>query len=152
MPDNSCIRLYGTPDEEYDLDNPEDQRKLGISQSEPHSDGFCHFANCHWLLQERKRANQIKIAIEQLESTVRQLQNNGRKVSEAIIVMRKLSRAEQRRFYVDPKTHELRSKDSAQGIKVVGLQTSVKVFFEKDIPRIIAERREYNWGSASSLT
>jgi hypothetical protein len=150
LANQGCIRLYGNPDEEYDLDDPEAQQKLGIAKWKQHADGYCHFTNCHWLVEERKRANQIKTAIEQLESTVRQLQSNQRKVTETVIVMEKLSRAEQHRFYVDPKTHELRIKDSAQGIRILGLKETVKVFFEKDIERIIAERREYDWASVSS--
>jgi hypothetical protein len=149
--DMGCVRLYGPDvDQEYDLDNPEHQQKLGISKNQKHADSYCHFTNCRWLLEERKRANQIKIAIEQLESTVRQLQIHQWPVTDTIIVMEKLSRAEQHRFYVDPKTHELRNKDSAQGIRILNLKETVKLFFEKDLPRIVAEWREFKWASVSS--
>jgi len=144
-----CTRIYGSVDKEYDLDNPDHLKELGLANDNKHADGYCHFTNCFWMVEERKGANQVKIALEQIESTVSQLTENKRKVTHTVIIMRKLSRAEQKRFFVDPKTHELRNKDSARGIRIEGVQETVKVFYHHELSRVIAELRGFDWASVS---
>ncbi len=144
-----CIRLRGNPEEEYDLDVEADRNKLGIAHDDKHADGYCHFKECTWMVQERKGTGHVQMAIAQLESTVRQLLKNGWKVTLTVVVVEKISRAEQRLFHVDSRTHELRRKDSTHGIKILGVQESVKVILEKDLPRVIGEAKLSDWASAS---
>lgn len=140
-----CTRIYGDVDEEYDLDNQVHRDRLGLSHDDKHADAYCHFINCIWMVEERKRANQVKSALDQLESTVRQLIKNGKEVTHVVIVMKRLSRAEQRRFYVDPKTHELRNMESGRGIKIPNVQTTVKLIYEDEIARVREELRGFKW-------
>jgi len=143
-----ATRLYGKPDEEYDLDNPEHRNLLGIAHNEQHADAYCHFTNCKRMVEERKETTQVKTALKQLESTVDQLLANGRKVTDTLIIMTKLARSEQRRYYVDPRTHELRSKDSSYGIRILTVQESVRLYFRHELARVIEELRGAKWDSA----
>ncbi len=101
------------------------------------------------MVEERKGANHVGVALEQLESTVKQLQASGKKVSLTIIRMDKLSRSEQKRFFVDPKTHDLRLNKTAKNIRIAGVETPVKVIYEGNLDKTIASMREYNWASIS---
>jgi len=149
LPGKGCIRLLGNPDEEYDLDKPMDRNKLGIADDDKHADGYCHFPECTWMVQESKGKGHLQAALTQLESTVRQLLKNGWKVTLTVVVVEKISRLERRLFHVDPKTHELRMKDTARGVKISGVQESVKVILEKDIPRVVGEAKLSGWVSVS---
>ena len=140
--------MYGKPEVDYDLNDPEKRDELGISHDGKYADGYCHFKNCNWMVEERKGAHHIKVALEQLESTVKQLLASGRQVSMTIIRMDKLSRSEQKRFFVDPKTHNLRMGKTAKDIRIVGVETPVKVIYEVDLERTLADLRENNWVSA----
>jgi len=140
-----ATRLYGEPDEEYDLDNPDDLNKLGLASDRPHADAYCHFKNCKWVVEERKGVGHVMVALTQLESTVRQLLDNKRVVTDTVIIMEKLHYSERNRFLVDPITHQLRSKDTGDNIRIQNLQEPVKVYFKRDLSRIIAELREFKW-------
>lgn len=145
---SGATRLYGKPDEEYDLDNPDHRNLLGIAHNEQHADAYCHFTNCTRMVEERKETTQVKTALKQLESTVDQLLANGRKVTDTVIIMTKLARSEQRRYYVDPRTHELRSKDSSHGIRILTVQEPVRLYFRHELARVIEELRGAKWDSA----
>jgi chromosome segregation and condensation protein ScpB len=100
------------------------------------------------MVEERKETTQVKTALKQLESTVDQLLANGRKVTDTVIIMTKLARSEQRRYYVDPRTHELRSKDSSHGIRILTVQEPVRLYFRHELARVIEELRGAKWDSA----
>lgn len=144
-----CTPVFGKPEVEYDLNDPEQRDKLGISHDGKYADGYCHFRNCTWLVEERKGAHHIKVAIEQLESTVKQLLAKGHKVTMTIIRMQKFSRAEQRRFYVDPRSHNVRLSKKAKDIRIAGIDTPVKVVFEANLEHDLADLRENPWASLS---
>ena len=145
-----CTPIYGKPDVEYDLNDPEQRDKLGISHDGKYADGYCHFTNCNWMVEERKGSNHIAVAIEQLESTVRQLLASNKKVGSTIIRMERLSRAEQKRFFVDPKTHNVRIGKTAKDIRIPGVETPVKVIYEGKLESTLADLREKDWVSVSA--
>jgi hypothetical protein len=150
LPSKGCIRLLGNPDEEYDLDNPMDRNKLGIAHNDKHADGYCHFPECTWMVQESKGKGNLQAALTQLENTVQQLLKSGWKVTLTVVVVEKISRLEHRLFHVDPKTHELRMKESTRGgVRIPGVQTPVKVILKKDLPRVVGEAKLSGWVSVS---
>ena len=144
-----CTPIDGKTDVEYDLNDPQQRDALGIAHDGKHADGYCHFTNCNWMVEERKGANHVAVALEQLESTVRQLLESKRKVTSTIIRMNKLSRSEQRRFFVDPRSHNLRTSKTAKDIRIPGVETPVKVIYEGKLDSTIADLREKNWVSVS---
>lgn len=142
-----ATRLYGEPDEEYDLDNLDDLRKLGVAPNKPHADAYCHFKNCRRVVEERKTTGNLVTALSQLESTVRQLIANGKGVTDAVIIMERLHHSETRQFLVNPTTNALVNKYAGENVRIQNLQEPVKVYFKKDLPGIIAQLREFQWDS-----
>ncbi|OLB70004.1 hypothetical protein AUI06_08165 [archaeon 13_2_20CM_2_52_21] len=143
-----CTPVYGKPEVEYDLNDPADRDKLGIADDGKFADGYCHFQNCTWMVEERKGAYHIKVAIEQLESTVRQLLASGRKVTMVVIRMKGPSRNELRRFTVDKKSRNVRLGNTAKEIRIPGVDSPVKVIYENDLQKNIEDLRGNNWVSA----
>lgn len=102
------------PDTQYNLDNEDDLKKLGINprDNERISDRYVHYQNCKHAVVESKGTTVHK-AIEQIESTVKRLLNTGNKVDFAMLIMKRLSHSEQRSFkrrkdrvLINPQTHE----------------------------------------------
>ena len=138
-------RLYGEPDEEYDLDNPDHLSKLGLDPNRQHADAYCHFKNCKWVVEERKSQGNLVTALKQLESTIFQLLANKRKVTDPVVIMIKMNHIEEVFFFVDPTTHQLRNKGLGTNVRIPNIEEPVKVYLRKDLDRIIAELREYEW-------
>jgi hypothetical protein len=102
------------PDVQYNLDNEDDLKKLKIDPKDEGkiSDRYVHYQNCKHAVIESKGSTAHK-AIEQIESTVKRLLSAGNKVDFAILIMKRLSRTEQRSFkrrkdrvLIDPQTRE----------------------------------------------
>jgi len=87
------------PNEEYNLDNKSDLRKLGLDPDVDVkiADKYVHYRNCRYAVVEFKGST-LRKAVTQLEVTVKRLLGIGKKVDFAIIVMNRLSRWEKRIF------------------------------------------------------
>lgn len=85
-------------DEKY---YPEEMiRKLGLKNNEKICDGYGHFRNCTWFILECKSRVEIGKGIEQLESTLKQLREKGKKIDKAIMVIEAIGRQEKRKYKV----------------------------------------------------
>ena len=84
-------------------------------------------------------------ALQQLESTIGQLLANKRKVTDPVVIMTKMNHIEEAFFFVDPTTHQLRNKGLGNNVQIQNINEPVKVYYQRDLDRIIAELREYEW-------
>ena len=82
---------------------------LGLSPEEKIADGYGHAKTCQWFIQECK-TSQIKRALEQLESTARQLFDKGRPVDRLFIIGKRISRTEKRIYQRDCKSLRIMKK------------------------------------------
>jgi hypothetical protein len=87
------------PDELYDLDKETDLQKLNLNSKSglKIADNYAHYQHCKHAVIESK-SNTLRNAIEQLESTMKQLLEAGRKVDLPIIVANRLNRWEKQIF------------------------------------------------------
>jgi hypothetical protein len=140
--------VYGKPTQSYDSDGM--VHELGITDDGRIADFYCHFPKCPWIVQERKGANHVGDALEQLENTVTKLAEIGKTVDEGQIVMPKLSPSEAKKFRVDSKTHELHFVGQESTIRLPYVSAPVKVFYEYEIDNQMKKGKEgFDWASVS---
>ncbi len=95
-------------DRVYDLDLKEQRRLLGLKDYLPRADRVIHLVGCdHVVIEEKGKAQPIKHAIEQLQSTLEQLTLTNLKY--AVIVKEKIPRAEAGLYRWDHRGHLLLS-------------------------------------------
>lgn len=87
------------PDEEYDLDNEIHLQKLNFNPKLglKRADRYVHYPDCKHAVIESK-SNTLRKAVAQLESTIRQLLEQGKKIDFPIIVADRLNRWEKQIF------------------------------------------------------
>lgn len=86
------------PDKQFDLDNESDLLKLGLNPRAnlKIADKYVHYQNCKYAVIEF--GSTLHKAVEQVESTVKQLSTLGRKIDIPIIVVNRLNTWEKRMF------------------------------------------------------
>jgi len=102
------------PNEKFDLDNQSHLTSLGLNMKtiDERADRYAHYPHCDWAVIEWKGSTVPK-AIRQIQSTVKELVQHGKKVDMLIILKKRLNRFEQRlykrrkdRILINPQTQD----------------------------------------------
>jgi len=110
-----------------DLDDPKERRRLGLRNDLEYADLIVHYPSCKsGIIEEKGRAQPLSKARRQIESTLRQLRENGTvtNIQYAITIKEKIPRAEDREYELDRKTNKVKQKNSLSQkyVSVGGLQ------------------------------
>lgn len=132
--------VYGKPTQTYNSDAL--VQELDLTDDGRIADFYCHFPKCRWIVQERKGANHVGDALEQLETTVTILADIRKPVDEEHIVMPKLSPSEAKKYSVDSKTHDLHYEGQESAITLPYVSAPVKVDQQ-------LQKGGFDWGSVS---
>ncbi|UZE92410.1 MAG: hypothetical protein IB616_00930 [Methanosarcinales archaeon] len=115
--DRGFFRFNALVDEKY---TPEQMiSELGLDRAKKICDGYGHVTNCQHFVQELKSKN-IKRGVEQLLSTVEQLENKGKKVDKIFLIINKLGKSELKKFKYDRRYGLLYLKNARNPIQVRG--------------------------------
>jgi len=120
----------------FNLDDPDDWSKLGISlpNRSKRADKYVHYINCPYAIIEQKSST-IKKAISQLEETAKNFMSNGKNVDYLVIVADKIRKSErslfrnERNILFDPR------KKEPYRIRVNSKEFEVRIYYREQIKR-----------------
>jgi len=133
--DEPPVPLHGDPDEVYDKQDM--IAKFGLDPDQKIADWYFHYTNCLFAVQESK-GGYLRDGIAQLESTILQLKQKGRKVHLAVVFMERLGR-EKQLYDIDRDRDNTLLRKSGKEVKVEGV--GVHFFVRNDIRELRARGR-----------
>jgi len=101
----------------YPLDESGDTLELSADQEK--ADAYGHFRNCIHYVAEYKSSGVMK-AVTQLDSTVKQLKDKGKKIDKIFLVLNKIPKFERRLFTV--RNEKLYSTNNNRTILIDGME------------------------------
>jgi len=104
--------------------------ELGLDKAKKICDGYGHVTNCQHFVQELKSKN-IKRGVEQLLSTVEQLESKGKKVDKIFLIINKLGRSESKKFKYNRRDGLLYQKNARNPIQIRG--KPIRVIHKEEI-------------------
>jgi hypothetical protein len=134
-----------TVDKHYDLDNTAHLLELGLDPNADLkiADSYDHYQHCKDAVIEY--GSTLHKAIEQVESTIKRLLDKGKKVDLLIIVVKRLSRFEQRLFKRKPRDYILRERksDRPRLIKVDSKAWTIFLFYSREVKSMYSGLNRY---------
>ena len=133
------------PDKQYDLDDVSDMLELGL---DPNSDlkiadKYVHYRNCMYAVIEF--GSTLRKGVEQVESTVKRILAQGRKVDIPIIVVDRLNRFEKRMFKRRPGDKILRERETDYPcfIRAGSKRLAIRLFYSSEVERMYKGLNKY---------